>query len=405
MIHSREFRSLCKKTIVFFVIYFIFSLAFGAAVTKWYENYLFQQEKLLVSKMVAEMPTSEEEYMQILQEEPIEINEALFENYGIDKNTFSMFVPSRFYFTVTGITLLPGIIAIVGIFLLYSLHLREIYRKIDGINTYINEILNDRYPLSMKEYEEGAFSTLKDDIFKITNKLREQSETLEKEKKYLETTLSDISHQLKTPLTSMNVINNLLEDDKLDKKVRMEFCHKNAAQLERIEWLVTSLLKLSRLESGTIQLKKEKVKVIELVEQALAPLEIPIELKNQKVVMDGKKNVEIIGDKNWTVEALVNIIKNAHEHTAENGTITISWSENPIYVELMIQDNGEGIYEEDLHHIFERFYKGSHNTKESIGIGLNMAYLIIHRQDGTIDVQSKRGEGTTFFIHFYKSRI
>lgn len=218
MIHSREFRSLCKKTIVFFVIYFIFSLAFGAAVTKWYENYLFQQEKLLVSKMVAEMPTSEEEYMQILQEEPIEINEALFENYGIDKNTFSMFVPSRFYFTVTGITLLPGIIAIVGIFLLYSLHLREIYRKIDGINTYINEILNDRYPLSMKEYEEGAFSTLKDDIFKITNKLREQSETLEKEKKYLETTLSDISHQLKTPLTSMNVINNLLEDDKLDKK-------------------------------------------------------------------------------------------------------------------------------------------------------------------------------------------
>ena len=171
------------------------------------------------------------------------------------------------------------------------------------------------------------------------------------------------------------------------------------------EWLVTSLLKLARLESGTITLKEEKVRVADLIEKALEPLQIAMELKSQKVEIKGDKKVTVICDKNWTVESLINIIKNAHEHTKEEGKIEIEWMNNPLYVELFIKDNGEGIKDSDINHIFERFYKGSHNTKESIGIGLNMSKQILTRQNAVISVTSEVGVGTVFTIRFYKHSI
>lgn len=274
-------------------------------------------------------------------------------------------------------------------------------KKIEKLSTYMNCILNGDYSIDIKDYEEGDISNLKNDIYKMTIKLREQTEQSKKDKKYLEEILSDISHQLKTPLTSMYVINDLfLEDKDMDPAIRREFLIKNKNQLERIEWLVTSLLKMSRLDSGTETMKKKEIKASDLIGSVIEPLKIPIELKNQILKIEYKKNPTLFVDPNWTREALVNILKNAHEHTSEEGILEIIVDETPIYFEFIIRDTGCGISKEDLPHIFERFYKGKEN-KESIGIGLHMAKKIIMLEQGDIKATSSK-KGTTFEIKFYK---
>lgn len=287
--------------------------------------------------------------------------------------------------------------------LLIILYKKSQEKKINEISNYMNSVLNGNYSLDIRSYEEGRLSILKNDIYKITVKLKEQTDMAINEKNNLEMILSDISHQIKTPLTSMYVINDLLKSDKLSKKEKIEFLNKNESQLERIEWLVTSLLKLSRLDNGFVKLKKEKVEVAKLIDNCLNPLLIPIELKNQNVVKQ-IDNFEIDIDFNWFSEAIINILKNAHEHTNAFGTIKIEASDNSMYSSIIISDNGTGISKQDLPHIFERFYKGD-NQKESIGIGLNMAKKIIDLSGGEINVLSTPSVGTTFIIKIYKNII
>ena len=302
-----------------------------------------------------------------------------------------------------------NIILLVTIFYLITIvitwyHLYKKSKKIKNLSIYMNNILNDNYSLDIRNYEEGDLSNLKNDIYKMTVKLKEQSDLSQKEKKYLEEVLSDISHQLKTPLTSMYVINDvLLSDKKIDDSKKQEFLMKNRKELERIEWLVTSLLKMSRLDSGSEKIIPKKTKLDDLIRKTVTPLEIPIELKNQHLILDYDKNIKLNIDLNWTTEALINILKNAHEHTKENGTIQIKVKDTVIYTEIEIIDTGEGISTTDLPHIFERFYKGKTN-KESIGIGLNMAKKIINLEKGDIKVISN-SNGTTFNIKFYKQII
>ena len=302
-----------------------------------------------------------------------------------------------------------NIILLVTMFYLITIiitwyHLYKKNKKIKNLSTYMNNILNNNYSLDIRDYEEGDLSNLKNDIYKMTVKLKEQSDSSQKEKKYLEEVLSDISHQLKTPLTSMYVINDvLLSDKKIDDSKKQEFLIKNRKELERIEWLVTSLLKMSRLDSGSEKIIPKETKLDDLIKKTVTPLEIPIELKNQHLILDYDKNIKLNIDLNWTTEALINILKNAHEHTKENGTIQIKVKDTVIYTEIEIIDTGEGISTTDLPHIFERFYKGKTN-KESIGIGLNMAKKIINLEKGDIKVISN-SNGTTFNIKFYKQII
>ena len=302
-----------------------------------------------------------------------------------------------------------NIILLVTIFYLITIiitwyHLYKKNKKIKNLSTYMNNILNNNYSLDIRDYEEGDLSNLKNDIYKMTVKLKEQSDSSQKEKKYLEEVLSDISHQLKTPLTSMYVINDvLLSDKKIDDSKKQEFLIKNRKELERIEWLVTSLLKMSRLDSGSEKIILKETKIDDLIRKTVTPLEIPIELKNQHLILDYDKNIKLNIDLNWTTEALINILKNANEHTKENGTIQIKVKDTVIYTEIEIIDTGEGISTTDLPHIFERFYKGKTN-KESIGIGLNMAKKIINLEKGDIKVISN-SNGTTFNIKFYKQII
>lgn len=329
----------------------------------------------------------------------------ILEHYGITSpkqlnnlNRFSEIetnAMSRFY-NIYGMTVL--------FFFLGNLtYLSLRYRDTKKIRVSLNRVLSGDYNFDVKGYHDSDFDSLATDIYKITSLLKENTIHVSQEKKQLESVLSDISHQLKTPLTSMYVINDLLKDDKIDSKKRRELLYKNHNQLERIEWLVATLLKMSRLDSGMVTLKQEEVSIKDLLQKVMEPLQIPMELKGQEIVL-GQTDMSLFIDSHWTLEALLNIVKNAYEHTPVGGRISIHWNENPLYYEIIIEDNGNGIKKSELPHIFERFYKGSSN-KESIGIGLNMSKTIIEKQNGVIQVTSEEGVGTTFLIRFYKKIV
>lgn len=279
------------------------------------------------------------------------------------------------------------------------------YRQIEQLSTHLRQISSGDYSLDVRDNREGELSILKHDIYKMTLMLSEQSTLLQRDKAQLTDGISDISHQLKTPLTSMMVMADLLNDATLPEAKRREFTHNMTIQLERIDWLVSSLLKLSKIDAGTVQFRREPVKVRELIAKALEPVLIPMDIKGQSYSIEGDEAVSFIGDINWTAEAMINIVKNCVEHTLEGGKITISFVENALFTEIVIADQGQGIPKEELPYIFKRFYKGRAADEGSIGIGLAMAYSIISSQNGDIEVKNREGGGTQFTIKFYKQVV
>ncbi len=279
------------------------------------------------------------------------------------------------------------------------------YQEIEKLSSYLRKITNGDYSLDIRDNAEGELSILKNDIFKVTLMLSEQSSYLQQDKVRLTDAISDISHQLKTPLTSMVVMADLLSSPNLDPAKRKEFTHNIQVQLERIEWLVSSLLKIAKIDADIVQFKKEKVSANILVQNALQSVLIPMDIKQLSLKIIGDETVTFQVDLNWTVEALINILKNCIEHTDEGGAISISFGENALYTELTIEDTGKGIAKEDLPYIFKRFYKGKNAGEESVGIGLALSYSIIKNQQGDIEVKSEIGKGTTFRIKFYKQVI
>lgn len=274
------------------------------------------------------------------------------------------------------------------------------YRKLARLSDYLKTVNEGRYNLEISEHDEGELSILKSEIYKTTVTLCVQAEALKKEKSQLADAMSDISHQLKTPLTSMLVMTDLLCDADLPADKRREFTEHIKSQLSRIEWLVTSLLKLSRIDAGTISFHRQSIPAAQLIEKAMQPLQIPMELRSQTIDVN-TSDVAICCDLNWTVEALLNILKNCVEHTPIGGKLQIRCFGNALYSQITISDNGSGIDPKDLPHIFERFYRGQNSGEESVGIGLAMAKSIITTQDGSITCESEPGHGTQFVIKFF----
>lgn len=305
------------------------------------------------------------------------------------------------------INIQTGILMLIAVFLLSSMFLLFTffrYKQISKLSDYLRRISSGEYSLDIRDNTEGELSILKNEIYKVTLMLSEYNEQLKREKILLANQMADISHQLKTPLTSMMVMVDLLRDQNLPEEKRREFTSRIYAQLERIEWLVLSLLKMSKLDAGVVEMKPRKISAQTLIEKALSPLLIPMELKDITYSVKGQDE-SISCDLHWTVEALINILKNCIEHTPRGGRIDISVSNNPLYSEVIISDSGVGISKEDLPHIFTRFYKGKNASPDSVGIGLAMAQSIIRSQDGDITVESKPGEGSTFFVRLYKTII
>jgi len=277
------------------------------------------------------------------------------------------------------------------------------YKKISSLSEDINKLLHGDNSISFDDYTEGELSILKSEIQKMTVRLREQQQRLLDDKVYLADSIADISHQIRTPLTSINLLVQLLSKPDLSEDKKRQHILELRRMLSRIDSLITALLKISKLDAKTVQFKPQNLSLEELVNKSCEPLLVPFELRGQELAISAEG--EFFGDLAWTCEAVGNIVKNCMEHTPEGGKVEVIAVENPIYSEIVITDNGTGIDTDDLPHIFERFYKGKNSGDNSFGVGLALARMIITGQGGTIKAENRKDKGAKFTIRFYKGTV
>lgn len=277
------------------------------------------------------------------------------------------------------------------------------YRRIASLADAINQVLHGDNSIDFDNYSEGELSILHSEIYKMTVRLREQQQKLLSDKEYLADSLADISHQIRTPLTSINLLVERLSASGLTDECRHQLTNELYGLLDRIDWLITTLLKISKLDAGTVQFNKDTVSLEMLINKSCAPLLIPVELRGQELIICAEGN--FYGDSAWTSEAVGNIVKNCMEHTPDGGKIEIEAAENALYSEIVIKDNGTGISPEDLPHIFERFYKGKDSDGKSFGIGLALSRMIIAGQKGTVKAENRKNTGAMFTLRFYKGTV
>lgn len=298
---------------------------------------------------------------------------------------------------------LTAVVLSLLLMLIFCIGTYKRYRRIASLADDINHVLHGDSPIDFDNYSEGELSILHSEIYKMTVRLREQQQKLISDKEYLADSLADISHQIRTPLTSINLLVERLSASGLTDECRHQLTNELYGLLDRIDWLITTLLKISKLDAGTVQFNRDTVSLEMLINKSCAPLLIPIELRGQELVICAEGN--FYGDPAWTSEAVGNIVKNCMEHTPDGGKIEIEAAENVLYSEIVIKDNGTGISPEDLPHIFERFYKGKDSDGKSFGIGLALSRMIIAGQKGTVKAENRKNTGAMFTLRFYKGTV
>lgn len=397
MLNDQRFRKYIKYQIITLIISVLIGIFMSSFINNAYTSEVVRIKKEIAANIVESEEINIIDVLTINEMSNYEIDQIL-EKYELDNIINYKGFNNLDKVNTRVITYIIGLIILVNLTYATMAIVRytQERKRINEVNLYLSKILNNDFSLDIQDYDDDTLAALKNDIYKITYKLRYMSEYSINEKKNLEMTLSDISHQLKTPLTSMFVINTILQDD-LSDEVRLDFLKKNHAQLEKIEWLVKSLLKMSQIDSGTIEFSKERVKVIDIVNRALNPNLITIELKDINLSIEVDDNFYVDCDFNWTSEAVSNIINNAVEHTPVNGAISITLRQSSHGSIISISDNGPGISLDDQVNIFKRFYKKD-SKSDGIGIGMNLSKSIMNRQHGDIRVKSVVNEGSIFEV-------
>lgn len=404
MINKESFK---KVVITGLILILISSLTIFIVLTIQYKNY----EKIvnltisnLIDEIMEKYPeTDEQELIRIINSENQEQKDKVLSKYGYTNNISyikelenSMNTSIRINIAII---VLLGVIAII-VALIYT-NKRD--KSLRSINKYLDKVNNGNYELKIEDNGEDEISRLRNELYKTTILLRESAENSEKEKTNLSNSLADISHQLKTPLTSIRImLDNIEENPNMDEKTRNEFIEEISRQIDWISSLVISLLKLAKFDAGAIIMQDTQINVKKLIDNVINNLAIMIDIKNIKIEEKIDEDVILRADYNWQLEALTNIIKNCIEHSKEDSKIKIEVENNSIFVKIKITDEGEGIAKEDLSHIFERFYKSKQASENSIGIGLSLAKTIIEKENGYIKVDSELGKGTTFEIKYLK---
>lgn len=280
------------------------------------------------------------------------------------------------------------------------------YRRIFDLSAYIDRLLHEddmEFTMDIEGFTEGELSVLQSELYKMTVRLREQQSKLKGDKAFLADSIADISHQIRTPLTSINLMVEFLGEPGLSNQRRYQLVRDLSSLLDRIDWLITALLKLSKLDADTVQLQKNSISLQDLIARAISPLAVTAELREQKI--ETEADGQILCDIAWTSEAISNIVKNCIEHTPAGGTISIHGRETALYSEITISDTGNGFDKEDLPHIFERFYKGKNSSQTGFGIGLALARMIITKQNGIVKAENRTKGGAKFTIRIYKGTV
>lgn len=399
-------REYLKKYLVHsLIVIIIFSLLFIVIRNIEYHNY----KQNFNYKINAILEVIQDKYPDIEKEELVEIittkssEEDLLREYGYDIEKDSYIIENdniNLLFNILEVVLLlSSLFTLIYLFIRYNL---KSDREIDKIIKYIEDINHKNYELQLDELSEDKLSILKQEIYKTTIMLKEQAENSLKDKINLKNSLQDISHQLKTPLTSINILlDNIIDDPEMDIETRQDFIKQIKRETTNITFLVGSILKLSKFESNTISFIREDVSIKKLINETIKNVSNLCDLKNINIEVNNKSKNKINCDYRWQVEALTNILKNAVEYSDVDSKVIIECEENNLYSQIKIKDFGKGMDEEDVLNIFKRFYKGKDAGKESVGIGLSLSKAIIEKDNGRVSVESVKEKGTTFTIKYF----
>ncbi len=393
-----------RKSLFLFFIISIFALILFSEISLFMYRSSVQQSNRAFANLIAAI---QENYPDVDDEKILDIlNEtsdtSFFRDYGIDlEDTAILSSLSHDKMKVQIFTFIVWFTCFGSILFLFYWYATKNKREIQAITKLIDDINHKIYTISLEEHQEDAYSLLKSELYKTTIMLKEQAENSELEKAALKTALSDISHQIKTPLTSILIMLDTITDyPDLSKDMELEFLEDIRSQIQRIHFLTMSLLRLAQLDAGVIHFKKEKVDGRKLIDSVCANLEVLSSSKNVSIQISG--NNYFMGDFRFLEEALMNILKNSIEASKMDEEIFIQMEDNPVYSKFVISDTGRGISKEDLAHIFDRFYKTASAKSDSIGIGLSLSKKIIEGHNGRILCDSEIGKGTVFTIKFIK---
>lgn len=368
-------------------------------------NFLFYQEYINNNNLFLNNVISNilEKYPNITKEEIVSLlnnsngNSNILSEYGIYLDNSYVLNNNKLvkYNNISNLVLV--ILLSLSLFIIYLIKLKKVNKELNYILTYLKDINMGIYKLEIDSNDETSFSLLKNELLKTTIMLKEIASINQKDKVLLKKSLEDISHQIKTPLTTITLILDNIDETNYKEKVK---------DMKRIvvnlNFLINSLLKLARFDANTITFKRDKILVSDLLDKVILNVSILADLKEIEIIKRGDLQSFIKGDFNWEEEALTNILKNSLEHSLNNKRIEIIVDDNKLYTSITIKDNGVGISEHDLRHIFERFYKCENSTSSSVGIGLSLAKSIIEHDEGSISVISKVGVGTSFIIKYFK---
>lgn len=375
-------------------------------------NMQYKKYESIVNTKIAEIliqvkekyPNVEEkEIIKVLNNKDTTLNENFISKYGYTEDT--AYVQSinenknkLIYLTILVVTCF-GIVET----LIIAIYQHSQKKEVIEINDYLKKLNQKNYKLEITKNGEDELSKLRNELYKTTILLKEMAEKNEKEKEQLSNSIADVSHQLKTPLTSIRImLDNIYENPEMDEKTRQEFIKDISRQVDWISSLVIALLKIARFDAGVIKMNDKEIKVKDLLQDIVSSLSVLIEVKGINVIINTKDNIKVNLDYNWQKEAITNIVKNAIEHSKYNSNVYIDVENSSLFVKIKIRDEGEGISKEEKRHIFERFYKSNESDSNNIGIGLSLAKTIIEKDCGEIKVNSELGIGTTFEIEYIK---
>ena len=394
-----------KKVLIFIIVSSIISLSvFTYILTYQYRVYTTNYNKS-INAIINEITTR---YSDINESEIIEILNSnsktdILSKYGINDKNSSVIENDKLFKKYLALDLLILTFIILSIYIFFIINKSKRTKKINKIIELISKINRRNFEINIEDYTEDELSVLKQEVYKTSLMLRSEADNSLKDKLNLKDSLSDISHQLKTPLTSITImIDNILDNDEMDFKTRRRFLINIKREIININFLVQNLLKLSKFDANVVKFSKEEVLIKDIIDEAINKVSALSELKGVSIKVSGDKSASIKCDFMWEVEAISNIIKNSIEHIEKDGFVEINYTKNKVYSRILIRDNGSGIDNEDLPHIFDRFYKGKNTNKDSVGIGLALSKSIIEKDNGNITVKSTPSIGTIFTIKFFE---
>ncbi|WP_282804326.1 sensor histidine kinase [Clostridium tetani] len=403
-----------RSSLIIMFLAFIILITSFFTIEKSYEGIkrsYIESNMALVGEITKNHPNLKEEVVKTIIKRPneksIEEGRIILKEYGFSEGLQIEFIPTmkyNYYTTLKTILALLTVFFII-IFIQNAFQYIKIYKRLEMLMLAAKNIVEQNFNIGIYENAEGTFAKLAYAFNNMRIVMKNNFLSIKKEKDFLVNLLSDISHQLKTPITSLIIYNDILLNRNIDEIKRREFLENSSKQVNRIEWLIKSLLKLAKLDAGAIKFEKINGDINKTVKEAIEALKAKAKYEKVDLRFHSKNsNIIMEHDSNWLSEAIINLTKNSLEHTKEGGLVEISTEKASVFTRIIVKDNGEGIDKEEISHIFDRFFKGRRNKNvESVGIGLALSKSIIEAHDGMIEVASKVGFGTTFTITFLRN--